>query len=74
MENCGVSYLTIHGRTPDQLTGDVNKEALNLIVSSVNVPVVSNGGVKILEDCLILQKETNCKGKERKKFVKVFFN
>ncbi|EFA06141.2 tRNA-dihydrouridine(20a/20b) synthase [NAD(P)+]-like isoform X1 [Tribolium castaneum] len=62
LEHCGVSFLTVHGRTPDQLTGEVNKEALNLIVGSVNVPVVANGGVKSLEDCLELQEKTNCKG------------
>ncbi|XP_044264296.1 tRNA-dihydrouridine(20a/20b) synthase [NAD(P)+]-like isoform X2 [Tribolium madens] len=62
LERCGVSYLTVHGRTPDQLTGEINKEALNLIVGSVNIPVVANGGVKSLEDCLALQEETNCKG------------
>ncbi|RZB41533.1 tRNA-dihydrouridine(20a/20b) synthase [NAD(P)+]-like, partial [Asbolus verrucosus] len=62
LENCGVSYLTVHGRTPDQLTGEVNEEALKLISDSVHVPVVANGGVKSLEDCFNLIKATSCKG------------
>jgi tRNA-dihydrouridine synthase 4 len=62
LEKCGVSFLTVHGRTPDQLTGDVNVEALRTIVDGTTVPIVANGGVKTLQECLNLQKSTNCRG------------
>lgn len=62
LEHCGVSFLTVHARTADQLTGEINTEALALVNSSVGIPVVANGGVKTLEDCHILANNTNCQG------------
>ncbi|XP_063907819.1 tRNA-dihydrouridine(20a/20b) synthase [NAD(P)+]-like isoform X2 [Zophobas morio] len=62
LEKCGVSFLAMHGRTPDQLTGDVNTQALAQIVDSVQIPVVANGGVKSLKECVDLQEITKCKG------------
>lgn len=62
LEHCGVSFLTVHARTPDQSTGEINTEGLRLVNTSVGIPVVANGGVKTLEDCQILVDNTNCKG------------
>nr|XP_022913059.1 tRNA-dihydrouridine(20a/20b) synthase [NAD(P)+]-like [Onthophagus taurus] len=62
LENCGISFLTIHSRTSSQLTGDIDLNTLKLITESVNVPIIANGGVKSLEDCQKLHQEVNCQG------------
>ncbi|CAH0551518.1 unnamed protein product [Brassicogethes aeneus] len=62
LEMAGASFLTVHARTADQNTGDINSEALRLLTSQVKIPIVANGGVKTLEDCYKLQEKTNCKG------------
>ncbi|KAF2893762.1 hypothetical protein ILUMI_12412, partial [Ignelater luminosus] len=62
LEKAGASYISVHARTPSQHTGDINLEALKLIVENVDCPVVGNGGIKNLEDCINLQAETKCKG------------
>lgn len=59
----GVSFLTIHARTSDQLTGDINTEQLRLICENVRIPVIANGGIKSLSDCYDLQENVKCKGK-----------
>ncbi|XP_019866540.1 tRNA-dihydrouridine(20a/20b) synthase [NAD(P)+]-like [Aethina tumida] len=62
LEMAGVSFLTIHARTSDQLTGDINTEQLRLICENVRIPVIANGGIKSLSDCYDLQENVKCKG------------
>lgn len=62
LEMCDISFLSVHARTPSELTGDINKNALKMICEDSNVPVVANGGIKNLNDCLQLKSDTNCKG------------
>lgn len=62
LENAGISFLTIHARTPTQLKGDINIDALRIINDSIKCPLVANGGVKTLEDCYKIHSSTKCKG------------
>lgn len=62
LDKCGVSYLSVHGRTASQLTGEVDPTCFKLIVENVNCPVIANGGVKSLEECYRLQETTQCQG------------
>ncbi|KAI4468695.1 trna-dihydrouridine synthase [Holotrichia oblita] len=62
LDKCGVSYLSVHGRTASQLTGEVDPTCFKMIVENVRCPVIVNGGVKYLEECYQLQETTQCKG------------
>lgn len=63
LEKCGVSFLTVHGRTPTQKSGDkVNAAALHDVVDSVQIPIIANGGIKTLEDADDLHRQVNCSG------------
>lgn len=57
LEMCGVSFLTVHARTSAQLKGDINKTALKYIKENCNIPIVANGGLNTLENCIDLQNE-----------------
>ncbi|XP_062563746.1 tRNA-dihydrouridine(20a/20b) synthase [NAD(P)+]-like [Armigeres subalbatus] len=63
LEACGITFITIHGRTPAQKTNiPVNKEALKEIKSSLNIPVVANGDIFSLHDADAMHCSTNCDG------------
>lgn len=62
LEHCGISFVTIHGRTFYQSNGDINKIALQEIKKSVQIPVVGNGGITSLQQCYELQEITGCDG------------
>lgn len=50
LEHCGVTFLTVHGRTPYQKIRDVsNVDALAEIKKSISIPLVANGDVKSLD-------------------------
>lgn len=63
LEKAGVSFLTVHARTPAQTSGEINVDVLKDIVSSVDCPVIGNGDLKSLDECIRLQQATGCKGK-----------
>lgn len=63
LEAAGVSFLTVHARTPAQRCQPINEEALTLINQSVSVPIIANGDVRTLADAHYLQEKTGCKGK-----------
>lgn len=62
LEKCGVSFVTIHGRTPYQSSGEINKVALKEIKQSLQIPLIGNGGVSSLQECFDLQEEVGCRG------------
>ncbi|XP_021201008.3 tRNA-dihydrouridine(20a/20b) synthase [NAD(P)+]-like [Helicoverpa armigera] len=63
LEKCGVSFLTVHGRTPTQKSGDkVNAAALRDVVDSVKIPIIANGGIKTLDDADNLYEQVKCSG------------
>lgn len=62
LELCGVTFLSVHARTSNQVTGDIDKKSLKFIKENCNIPIIANGGLTCLEDCILLQTETNCDG------------
>ncbi|XP_021707169.1 tRNA-dihydrouridine(20a/20b) synthase [NAD(P)+]-like [Aedes aegypti] len=63
LEACGITFITVHGRTPAQKTNiPVNQEALKEIKSSLGIPVVANGDIFSLQDADAMHCKTNCDG------------
>lgn len=63
LEKCGVTFLTVHGRTPEQNSaGVVDIGALKDICEIVKIPVIANGGVRTSVDADDLHAATNCNG------------
>ncbi|XP_013141061.1 PREDICTED: uncharacterized tRNA-dihydrouridine synthase-like protein C45G9.2 [Papilio polytes] len=63
LENCGVTFLTVHGRTPAQKSSEnIDIHALRTVCDSLTIPVVVNGGIKTLSDADDLYDQTNCNG------------
>nr|XP_029718795.1 tRNA-dihydrouridine(20a/20b) synthase [NAD(P)+]-like [Aedes albopictus] len=63
LEACGITFITVHGRTPVQKTNiPVDKEALKEIKSSLSIPVVANGDIFSLRDADAMHCTTNCDG------------
>lgn len=61
-EAAGVTHLTVHGRTPSQHAEPIDIEAIRLVKSSVNVPIIANGGVTSREEALNLAEQTGVDG------------
>lgn len=63
LEKCGITFLTVHGRTPMQKSGDnIDTYAVKTVCESINIPVIANGGVKTLDDANNLHNLTECNG------------
>lgn len=62
LEKCGISFITLHGRTFHQSNGEINKNALKEIKRSLRIPLIGNGGVTSLQECYELQEEIGCEG------------
>lgn len=61
-EHCGVSWITIHGRTIEQRKEPVNMEAIKVVVDSVHIPILGNGDIFCLNDATEMYKMTGVKG------------
>lgn len=62
LEKSGVSFITIHARTPTNNVGPINEGFLKCISDSVQIPVIGNGGLSSLDECVELQEKTGVKG------------
>jgi tRNA-dihydrouridine synthase 4 len=63
LERMGASWLTVHGRTPQQGgRGPVNYAAIGVICHSLQIPVIANGGVASAEQADRVQQLTGCAG------------
>lgn len=63
LEKCGVSFLTVHARTPSQKSSeDINLDGLKDVHDHIQVPLIANGGVKTLQDADILYDKIKCNG------------
>ncbi|XP_045764781.1 tRNA-dihydrouridine(20a/20b) synthase [NAD(P)+]-like isoform X1 [Maniola jurtina] len=63
LEKCGIDFMTVHGRTPLQKSGEaIDVETLKEICDKVTVPVIANGGIKTLDDADQLQETLKCGG------------
>jgi tRNA-dihydrouridine synthase len=55
IEKCGVSMITVHGRTVDSnklFVGPVNWDVIRKVKNSVSIPVIANGGISCRSDAL----------------------
>ncbi len=60
-EKAGVSAITIHGRTRnDMYSGKVNYEYIKAVKENVNIPVIGNGDIKTVDDARRMMEETKC--------------
>lgn len=63
LEKCGVTFITIHGRTPTQKIGEPsNADYLAEIKKSIAIPMIANGDVKTLDEANELHQKTKCDG------------
>lgn len=65
VQQAGLSFLTVHGRTKDQKSEPVDLEAIKLIKESVNVPVIANGDICSMQDAERTQQVTSVNGNKR---------
>ncbi|VDN30741.1 unnamed protein product [Gongylonema pulchrum] len=61
-ESAGVSFITVHGRTPEQRSEPADFDMIKLIKSSLSIPVIANGGVKSYKQALEVAKYTGVDG------------
>ena len=63
LEDCGVSFITIHGRTKSQqFSGVVDKSIIKKVKEAVKIPIVANGDIFDEIDAKNMFLETNCDG------------
>lgn len=63
LEKCGVTFLTVHGRTASQKsTEPVNMDALREIRQSISIPLIGNGNCKSLQDADEMYEQAGCDG------------
>lgn len=63
LEKCGVTFLTVHGRTPTQkIKEPSNIDYLREIKQSLSIPLIANGDCKSLDDADHLYDKIGCDG------------
>ncbi len=61
MEDAGADALAVHGRTRDQMySGKADWDIITQVKNAVSVPVIGNGDVTTLNDCLAMYEQTGC--------------
>lgn len=61
MEKAGASAIAVHGRTKNQMySGKSDIEIIKAVKEAVSVPVIGNGDVSSLGDCLEMYEYTGC--------------
>lgn len=61
-ERAGVSFITVHGRTPEQRSEPVDYDMIKLIKSTLSIPVIANGNIKSYEQAIKVAKYTGADG------------
>ena len=60
MENCGVSAITVHGRTREEMfSKKADWEIISRVKENVSIPVIANGDIKTVLDCAKVYEKTN---------------
>lgn len=63
LEHCGVTFLTVHGRTPSQGSCDASDvNALAEVKRSLSIPLIANGDCRSLRDADEIFEKTGCDG------------
>lgn len=61
MEDAGAAWITVHGRTKEQLySGTADWNAIREVKQAVHIPVIGNGDVKNAADCRAMYDQTGC--------------
>ncbi len=61
MEDAGADALAVHGRTRDQMySGKADWDIITQVKKAVSVPVIGNGDVTTLNECLAMYEQTGC--------------
>ena len=59
LESAGASAITVHGRTKAELySGDVHRDVIKDVKSSVKIPVIANGNIWTIDDAKTMLDET----------------
>lgn len=62
-EECGISAITVHGRTRDEFySGVADWEIIKQVKEAVRIPVIGNGDIKSAEDAKQMLEQTGCDG------------
>ncbi|XP_035384266.1 B-cell receptor-associated protein 29 isoform X3 [Electrophorus electricus] len=61
-EAAGVSWITVHGRTPDERHQPVHHDAIRTIKDSLTIPVIANGDIRNLQDMESMHELTGVDG------------
>ncbi|MDR1754721.1 MAG: tRNA dihydrouridine synthase DusB [Eubacterium sp.] len=60
-ESAGISAVTVHARTKTQLySGCADPEVIMRVKQAVRIPVIGNGDVRSLDDCINMYHDTGC--------------
>ena len=60
MENCGVSAITVHGRTREEMfSKKADWEIVAKVKKNVSIPVIANGDIKTVSDSAKAYEKTN---------------
>ena len=63
LEDLGIKFLTIHGRTVKQMyKGSANYEEIKKVVEAVNIPVIANGDITDFDKAKEVIEYTGAKG------------
>ena len=63
LEDLGIKFLTIHGRTVKQMyKGNANYEEIKKVVKAVNIPVIANGDITDFKKAKYVLEYTGAKG------------
>jgi tRNA-dihydrouridine synthase B len=62
-EDCGISSITVHGRTrSQQYSGKSDRGVIAQVVNSIKLPVLANGDILSAADALEVLRLTGCSG------------
>lgn len=60
-EDCGISAITIHGRTREQYySGKADWDIIKAVKEELKIPVIGNGDVASVEDAIKIRQHTKC--------------